>query len=113
MADDLLPCIDCGKIKTSQRDESGNPICAACSNARYFEDLRTGKRIELHIDRSKVRGSTVTQVQSLLERDEEDYNAANGFPIFEERNTVIKFSMLKIQQSTLAKIYALLESNNT
>jgi hypothetical protein len=66
-------CIYCEKIKTTNRDDDGKPQCASCSNEQYSNDLSMGRRVELKIDMRKVKGSTLTMIKALIEKDIEEF----------------------------------------
>lgn len=72
MSDTAL-CIYCEKISTTNRDDDWKPQCASCSNEQYFNDLSMGRRVELKIDMRKVKGSTLTMIRALIERDVEEF----------------------------------------
>lgn len=74
MSNQLMWCTVCRVRQTSNRDKfTGQLVCGPCSNARYFEQLQCGQRIELVLDMLIVRESTVHKILALLKEDEELY----------------------------------------
>lgn len=69
---DLELCICCKSVRTVIRNDKGHPICSACSNARYFERVASGEIIELKIDTTKVKQSTIMQIRAMIKMDVEE-----------------------------------------
>jgi hypothetical protein len=65
-------CVCCKSVRTVIRNDKGYPICSACSNAGYFERVATGEIIELKIDTTKVKQSTLLQIRAMIEKDIEE-----------------------------------------
>lgn len=72
-SDYAAPCHMCNIVNTTGRDEKDNPICAACSNDIYYEKKKSGEIIELIIDMTKVRPSTLTAIRAMIEKDIEEH----------------------------------------
>lgn len=68
-------CIYCEKIKTTNRDDDGNPQCVTCSNRAYSNDLMAGRRVEIKIDMRKVKQSTLAMIRAMILKDEEEYES--------------------------------------
>lgn len=66
-------CIICQKVSTTARNERNEPLCASCSNKQYSADIMAGRIVVLKLDMTKVKQSTLLQIQALIQKDIENY----------------------------------------
>lgn len=71
-ADRSQPCVVCKDIYTTERNEKNEPLCAACSNDEYYRRKQNGQIVELRIDMTKVRQSTLMAIRAMIQKDIEE-----------------------------------------
>jgi hypothetical protein len=65
-------CVDCHAMKTTNRSESGEAVCATCSNRRHSKRISNGEIVVLKIDMNRVKHSTILTIRHLIQKDMED-----------------------------------------
>ena len=68
---DLHLCRRCKTTMTSKKNAIGEPQCGSCSNGTYFNRLNNGEIVELKIDMTKVKQSTLLQILAMIKKDME------------------------------------------
>lgn len=68
---DLQTCIYCNSTRTVRRNSNDEPECASCGNRNYSNKVLKGEIVELKIDMTIVKRSTLLEIQSLIQRDME------------------------------------------
>ncbi len=64
----MRDCPICGKVRITERMKS----CASCANSNYLGKVATGAIVELRIDMSKVKRSTLEKIKEMIAEDERD-----------------------------------------
>jgi len=69
MKDDVQTCLVCKSVRTPNKGPNGKPLCTSCSISAYIDKISKGDIIELRIDMTRVRKSTLAKIREMIERD--------------------------------------------